>query len=285
MRRLSRSLVVSLLVAIALMWTAGLALADVLAGSEDDSFVIEGSSRSGSSEGGVNGSQGVPATHGEPPAAPPPPGSYEPSWGARPDTGEPCIDLTYRSDVPPNSPLAIEWDVRTIDMTNDPRVDGAESALCQPDAVVATPVAAAEDFVRRIPLPEPRLQIDPGFALTGLPAYLVIDGQGSFAVDEDLAGWGTMRVDLRPIRFEVDWGDGTLETIADGRTGAGHGGDPAQQIEHVYRWADGDTVVTVRSDWEADWQVGGFAGTVAGLGIDAALSLPVREYRAVRTGR
>jgi hypothetical protein len=241
------------------------------------------------------GSSGVPtASHDTPSIGDvdyvqeePPPGSYEPVWGTRPDSGEPCIDLVYRSEVAPNSPLAIEWDLRTIDMTNDPRVAGAADPMCQPAPapVAASPAAAADDFVRRIPLPEPQLRIDPGFALTGLPAYLVINDQSTFTVDENLAGWGMMRVRLRPTRFVIDWGDGTVETIADGRTGVAHDGDVSQQISHVYRWSDSHVRVSVRSDWQAVWQIGGFSGVVDGLVIDATLDLPVREYRAVRTDR
>lgn len=252
--------------------------------------VIRGtdSARQNHSEQGTRGDR-VPGGSGSSGSGeqPPPPGSYEPVWSTRPDTGEPCIDLVYRSDVAPNSPLAIVWDVRTIDMTNDPRVDGADSPMCQPDVVAAAPdpTFAADAFVRRIPLPEPQLRIDPGFALTGLPTYLLIAEQGSFTVNETLTGWGAMTVGLRPTRFAVDWGDGTVDTITDGRVGAPHDGDPSQQISHTYRLSDTGTIVSVASEWEATWQVGGFSGTVTGLVIDANLELPVREYRAVRTGR
>lgn len=218
---------------------------------------------------------------------PPPPGSYEPLWGTAPETGERCVDLVYRSDVPPDSPLSLEWELRTTVMVDEALAGGSAQGLCRPEDAPAptTPTLAANDFVRRLPLPEPQLRIDPGFALTGLPAYLVIEDQTTFTVTEDLAGWGSMRVDFQPLRFEVDWGDGTEETVADGRTGAAHDGDPAQQITHTYRWSDPDTAVTVRSDWQAQWEVGGFSGTVDGLTIDAVLDLPVREYRSVRTDR
>lgn len=288
MRRLSLVVAAALVACTAALGTASLAFADVLAGSEDDAFVIEGSRPGSQADTSAPGARRVAAPpSGGDEQEPPPPGSYEPIWGTRLDTGEPCIDLVYRSDVAPNSPLAIEWDLRTIDMTNDPRVAGAADPMCQPAPapVVASPAAAADDFVRRIPLPEPQLRIDPGFALTGLPAYLVISDQSTFTVDENLAGWGMMRVRLRPTRFVIDWGDGTVETIADGRTGAAHDGDASQQISHVYRWSDSDVRVTVRSDWQAAWQVGGFSGVVDGLVIDATLDLPVREYRAVRTDR
>jgi hypothetical protein len=206
-------------------------------------------------------------------------------WGSAPETGERCVDLVYRPNIPPNSPLALEWELRTIEMVDEALAGGSSIGLCRPEDVLSppTPTLAANDFVRRFPLPEPRPQIAPGFALTGLPAYLVIDGQVRFTVEEDLAGWGPMQVTLEPVRFVVDWGDGTVQTITDGRTGAAHDGDPVEQISHTYRWNDPDAAVIVRADWRAEWQVGGFSGTVDGLTVDAVLELPVREYRSVRT--
>ncbi|MFP4149141.1 MAG: hypothetical protein ACLFV0_06600, partial [Nitriliruptoraceae bacterium] len=215
---------------------------------------------------------------------PPPPGSYEPVWGTRDGTGEACVDLVYRPEVPPNSTVAIEWDLRTIEMTNDPLISDPSDAMCDPDLVQPTPTAAVIDFVRRIPLPEPLLSVDPGFALTGLPAYLTINGQEGFEVQEALPGWGTLQVDLRPTEFAVDWGDGAIETVTDGRTGGAHDADPTEHITHVYRWSDPQGQVAVRSTWEARWSVGDFSGTVADLVIDAALDVPVREYRTVRAG-
>lgn len=268
-----------------LLATAPASLADVLAGSEDDAFVIGGSSPG--APGGSPNSRPEPAPILEGVSQPeevPPPGSWEPLWGVAPDTGERCVDLVYRPNVPPDSPLALEWEFRTLEMVDEARADGSAQGLCRPEDVLVqpTPALAANEFVRRIPLPEPQPQIAPGFALTGLPAYLVIDGQVSFSVDEDLAGWGPMQVTLEPVRFVVDWGDGTVQTITDGRTGAAHDGDPAQQIAHTYRWSEPESGVTVRADWQARWQVGGFSGTVDGLVVEAVLELPVREYRSVR---
>lgn len=216
--------------------------------------------------------------------------AYQPAWGTQPETGEACIDLRYRANVEPNSETAIEWERQTLQMTADPRLDGAADRWCDAAAAAAapTPTLQATGFVRQIPLPQPQLAIDPGFALTGMPAYLVIGNQLGFTVTEDLEGWGPMQVDFTPTSFEVDWGDGTVENISDGRTGVRWNGPEAQQISHVYVDSDrhrglaGDNVVTVTSTWSADWSVAGFTGTVTGMIIDETFELPVREYRAVR---
>ena len=223
-------------------------------------------------------------------AKPPEFWAYEPAWGTQPETGEACIDLRYRANVEPNSETAIEWERQTLQMTADPRLDGAADRWCDAAAAAAapTPTLQATGFVRQIPLPQPQLAIDPGFALTGMPAYLVIGNQLGFTVTEDLEGWGPMQVDFTPTSFEVDWGDGTVENISDGRTGVRWNGPEAQQISHVYVDSDrhrglaGDNVVTVTSTWSADWSVAGFTGTVTGMIIDETFELPVREYRAVR---
>jgi hypothetical protein len=216
--------------------------------------------------------------------------SYQPVWGTQPESGEPCIDLLFRANVEPNSMVAAQWEMQTLQMMADARLDGVVNFWCDAAAAEAmqTPNVLANGFVRRIPLPEPELEIDPGFALTGMPAYLVIGNQDGFTVIEALAGWGAMQVTFTPDAFEVDWGDGTVEQITDGRTGVSWNGPAAQQISHVYadsdrhRGVDGNTVVTVSSTWSAEWSVAGFAGTVNGMVIDEAFDLPVREYRAVR---
>jgi hypothetical protein len=216
--------------------------------------------------------------------------AYQPVWGTQPESGETCIDLQFRANVEPNSTLAIDWEMQTLQMMADPRLEGSVDRWCDAAAAEAmeTPTLLANGFVRRLPLPEPQLEIDPGFALTGMPAYLVIGNQEDFTVTEQLGGWGTMQVAFTPTAFEVDWGDGTVEVVADGRSGARWNGPSAQQISHVYidsdrdRAVDGNTMVTVTSTWSADWSVAGFSGTVPGMVIDESFDLPVREYRAVR---
>lgn len=150
---------------------------------------------------------------------------------------------------------------------------------------MADPSGPARAFVRLIPIPEPVPEIAPGIAVTGLPAYLVIGNQDEFTVTETLEGFGVMQVTLEPVAFDVIWGDGHTERVADGRTGVGweqSQSNPEAAISHIYTGRDPDTVVSVEAEWLATWSVGGFSGIVSGLSTDTSFALPVQEYRAVR---
>lgn len=253
------------------------------AGALGSVLVVDGDGSGSPVESGDTESDNDPS--GGAAGEPAPMGAYEPVWGTRPPAGDACIDLVYRPGVSADSTLAAEWEQRTILMVTDPRLGDPSRPMCAPDAVPPSPVAAVEDFIRRIPLPEPVLRLEPGFAVTGLPTYLTIAGQDGFEVEEALAGWGRLEVALRPTAFTVDWGDGSIEAVTDGRTGGAHDADPSQHITHTYRWSDPDSAVQVRSTWEASWQLAGFGGTVPDLAIDATLDVPVRSYQAVRADR
>lgn len=262
-------------------------------GGDGEMLELEGSRRSDDAEGqpgsgppgsGQSGSA-PPVSGGSPPEPEPPVDALEPSWGQRPETGEPCIALTPVQGIDPGSELGLIWDLATLEMMADPRLSGIGDLFCEPLAAAAaatSPEAVVHAFVRSIALPVPELRVDPGIALTGLPAYLVIEGQDDFTLAEPIAGWGTLAVSFEVVSLVVDWGDGTVDLVEDGRSGAPYGGEPAEQISHVYDQRDPDSEVVVSSSWRARWSVGGFSGDVSGLAVDAALPLPVREYRAVR---
>ena len=211
--------------------------------------------------------------------------ALEPVWGAHAETGEPCVDLLESSQVTVNEPLGLAWEARMLDMLHDPRLSGVEYRWCSASSqsVVADPSAVARSFVRSIQLPEPELWVAPGWALTGMDAYLEIGGQHGFEVTSPIEGFGSMEVSLRHSQVEVDWGDGTVDQVDDGRLGAPFDGPADEQISHVYLDADAASQVTVDVRWEAAWQVAGFSGVVDDLQISATLDLPVETRRAVRT--
>jgi hypothetical protein len=227
----------------------------------------------------------APAPVSGPPPSPPPPPPAEPFWAVHPATGEPCIGLLPSPGLDPESELAIAWASRIADMIRDPRLAGADSRYCTRPGPVADPSGPARAFARSIPIPAPRPEIAPGIAVTGLPSYLVIADQEGFTVTETLPGFGLMQVTLEPVAFDIDWGDGATERVADGRTGVSweqSQSDPGAAIRHTYTVRDLETVVTIEAEWLATWSVGGFSGIVPGLAIDTSFTLPVQEYRAVR---
>jgi hypothetical protein len=220
---------------------------------------------------------------------PPPPEdiTYEPNWGTHPETGEPCIELTrvVRPGVA-NSSLAADYEHRLLTMMGDQRLRGVEHNFCRDraeDEGGESPAAIAQAFVRSLGIPAPEPRIDPGWALTGMPAYLEIRGQEAFTHEEQIPGFGQLQVSFEPTYFEIDWGDGTTRVVDDGRTGAPYDGPESQQISHTYAYVDGGNVVRVDARWHATWRLAGFSGVVGGLQTSEEFSLEVREMQSVRT--
>lgn len=139
-----------------------------------------------------------------------------------------------------------------------------------------TPGEVAEPFVRTIPLPVPSPEIDPGYNITGLVAYLETKNTTTHSVDGDTV-LGPIGVTARGAYY-VSWGDGTPEQ---GPYAFEGGPYPNGRITHLYE-RKGTYTVTVREVWQADWQLGGDSGTVTGLQTTASIPLEVRELQAVR---
>ncbi len=209
--------------------------------------------------------------------------ALEPVFATHPDTGEPCLDLLVSSTVTVNDNVGLAWEARMLEMLNDPRLGDVQNRWCTPElAPVDDPSPDVHRFLHTITLPTPQLHIAPGYAVTGMPAYLEITGQDSYEISESLPGFGTLTARLSATRFDVDWGDGTTERVDDGRTGAPYDGPAEQQILHEYLHPDDDLTVTVTARWVASWELGAFSGTVADLESTAAFDLPVRTLVSVR---
>ena len=159
-------------------------------------------------------------------------------------------------------------------------VGGGGPARCPDDTgpglVLPTPGEVAEPFVRTIPMPVPDPEIDPGYNITGILAYLETKGTTTHAVDGDTI-LGPISVTARGAYY-VDWGDGTPEEGPFAFEGEPY---PDGRITHMYQYA-GTYTVTVRESWTADWRLGGDSGTVPGLQTQASIVLDVREIQAVR---
>ena len=228
------------------------------------------------------GSQRNASSDGE--VEPEPVWALEPVWGVHPETGEVCLDLVESGEVTVNDPIGLSWESRMLTMLHDARLEGVEHRWCDGSSslLVADPSPQVHRFVRTIELPAPELWVAPGYALTGMPAFLQIEQQEPFEVDGTIVGFGGLEVVLAPQAFEVDWGDGTVEVIDDGRTGAAWDGPVAEQISHTYVDTDEGSVVRVEAGWQAVWRVGGFSGVVDDLQVVGELDLPVQTRRAVR---
>lgn len=232
---------------------------------------------------------------------PPPIWALEPSFGTREQTGELCIALDRSSVYTTNDRMALIWEAQMLTMLGDPRLSGAVEPFCNEAAFASNadglsfasnngargngdPTDHVRRFLQTVSLPDPEFTIAPGYAVTGMPAYLEIHGQHRASITRDLEGFGTLAVMLSVAGFQVDWGDGTIAIVDDGRTGAPYDGSPAEQISHEYLFPDPDGIVTVTTRWVATWQLGDFHGAVTDLRSAARLALPVRTLVSVRTG-
>jgi hypothetical protein len=153
------------------------------------------------------------------------------------------------------------------------------------DGAPATTMPTAESVVAalwrgEVPLPDPLLHIAPGYAVTGLPAFVDIEGPQEIPYGPvTRLGW-TVTMGITS-EYGVDWGDGTVVRV-DSQGGPWPDGD----VWHNYMWADADNVVTVRQYWVASFRAEGYGRVVTGdltnpLITQAALPLAIREIQAV----
>jgi hypothetical protein len=258
---------------------------DAWASDDDEAMTVGGGGR-GSGEAAEPTTKPVDDRHETPPPPPPEDVVYEPSWGTHPETAEPCIQLTrvVRPGVA-NTGLATDYEHRALTMLGDERLRDVEYLFCRDvaDEEGPGPAVVAQAFVRSIGIPSPEPQIDPGWAMTGMPAYLVINGQEAFTHQEAIPGFGELSVAFEATTFEVDWGDGTTTFVDDGRTGVPYDGPESEQISHTYADVASGNVVRVDARWHASWELAGFSGIVGGLQTSEEYPLEVREMQTVRT--
>ncbi len=168
--------------------------------------------------------------------------------------------------------------------------DAQPDVDCPVDPADAVPAATVRDTVRALvtdQLPRPELSVPPGYAMTGMPAYLVTGD------DHDLAFNTNRQVDIEGFAFDidisatgvstVDWGDGT-ESVTYTEPGRPY---PDGEVRHTYR-DRGDVDISITDEWEVVFTATTGTGTTLTDTITATLAtttLPdveVQEYRAVR---
>lgn len=131
-------------------------------------------------------------------------------------------------------------------------------------------------YEKQLPRPHPR--VPPGYAITGLPAYLVC-GDAEVVTVVRPTPLGELVVTARAT-YDVNWGDGSRST--------GLGGPcapwPDGTVDHTYDDTGGYTVVVVE-DWHVSWTLGSASGTFQDVTTTGTLRrLEVRQVQAVVTG-
>lgn len=172
-----------------------------------------------------------------------------------------------------------------------PSLQGHEIVDCDADIAEPLPVELVRDLVREpvvdlLPRPEPELP--PGYALTGMPAYLVTHHDLTYQRPEPLIleFQGTrLAVDVTgQATMYVDWGDGTGEH-AYTRPGRPY---PDGEVRRAYAHK-GTTQLTIVDEWTLDYTVRADGQTIIEDQIPpfrlppVTHDLDIRELRATRT--
>jgi hypothetical protein len=146
----------------------------------------------------------------------------------------------------------------------------------QPEDQGLPPQMVLEAIETQLPFPEPNIQ--PGWALTGMPAYLEIGAPATFA--------DTVDGDVLPVTIEfeatatyrVQWGDGHVSEHASA-------GGPWPEGDIVHTYADAvDRTVVVTPVWSVTASGAGQTFTFPEVElVSSEFELPVREMQSVRT--
>ncbi len=164
-------------------------------------------------------------------------------------------------------------------------VSGMTLVPC-PGAAAPQPVPGAtlaDQWASHANLPGPELEVNPGYAVTGLTAYLQIDPKSPYSTTFNATAQApnAIHINCSASSFDVNWGDGSPGTHTTSTGGPYPNGD----VTHVYQSAAADDDLTVTSHWGCHWTDDfGAAGTVSNLHSTGHLALPVREIQSVNDG-
>ncbi|GAC1593959.1 MAG: hypothetical protein NVS3B21_15530 [Acidimicrobiales bacterium] len=152
----------------------------------------------------------------------------------------------------------------------------------QPGTPAAPPPPSAADVAqswsRTATLPNPKLTVPPGHAVTGLTAYLEISTPSPWTVAiPDPIRNSTISVSCGHTSFDVDWGDGTPPT----HTTSTGGPYPSGDVNHDYQEASSSDTIVVTEHWGCRWSTPtGAGGQLTGLRSAGRLQLEVREIQS-----
>lgn len=150
-----------------------------------------------------------------------------------------------------------------------------------PANVTAGPAGYAVQFWKTIPLPVPKPQIPPGYAITGKTAYLVTNGTTDPPVYSDNTPLGQLTIQATG-EYVVDWGDSS-PSVWDGPYAMEGQPWPNGKITHTYDYT-GTYTVQVVEDWSAVWRLGASTGELTGLHTAATIpDFRVEQLQAVIT--
>ena len=140
-----------------------------------------------------------------------------------------------------------------------------------------TPTEVVERTLVNVRLPSPKPNVDPGYAVTGMKAYLETGNEKTHEFDAIDTVLGPLRITATST-YTVDWGDGATT----GPYSSTGGKYPDGTITHVYQ-DSGLVDIVVTQNWTAKWRLAGQTGSIGGLNSSGDLpDFAVREVQAVR---
>lgn len=155
-------------------------------------------------------------------------------------------------------------------------------AATRPPVAAIDPTTLAISFWRTVRLPVPRPSVPPGYAVTGMPSYLVTNGTLHPAPFRLATPLGELTVTATG-QYMVDWGDGTTPTWSGPYNAEGRP-YPNGNIAHTYD-NTGTVTITLLENWTATWTIGPDGGTLGGLRTTATIpNFRIGQLQAVITG-
>jgi hypothetical protein len=143
------------------------------------------------------------------------------------------------------------------------------------------PATISVAFWRTIPLPKPNPQLPPGYAVTGLPAYLVTNGTLHPAPYQTGTPLGPLTI-IASGTYSVDWGDDSSPAWTGPFRQEGRP-YPNGTIAHTFDNV-GTVTITVIENWTATWTLGTDRGVLPNLQTRAPIpNLQIRQLQAVIT--
>jgi hypothetical protein len=150
-----------------------------------------------------------------------------------------------------------------------PELGGHDPNLeCAVDPAEDIPPAMLRDAITRTirdDMPRPTVEVPPGYALTGMEAYLVTNHQLEYGPATHVVDLGIAELDVTVTATgmtEVDWGDGTVVTYHVPGTPW-----PEGNVTHTYR-DTGIVTISVTDIWQVTYRV-------PELGIEDTITAPL----------
>ena len=164
----------------------------------------------------------------------------------------------------------------TIDDDGNVEHISIDDCEAQPDDAGLPPEMVLDVITTQLPLPAP--QIEPGWSLTGLPAYLEIGAPTTYTAEVAGEALPVVVTFEASASYRVVWGDGTVtEHVSAG------GPYPDGDVTHTYADA-GEHTVTVTPIWNISAQGGGQSFSFEDVElVSSSVEAPVRELQSVRT--